>query len=146
MKTKSYRRYRSIFAYGWLAFFLICIFIALFIYAKDWIDDEGLKNLLKHLSEIYLPFLGTILTHYWTLKVPVSTSGKSDTTGLALAGICSVLWNILIVFFLIPLAFGHGTLNKAISNIDFIGQTFSWLVAGCVGYYFATDSKAVTGK
>jgi len=144
MKRTVYLRSRKILAFTWVGCFIVAILIGMFIYSKEWIDDPALIRFLKEISKIYLPFVGAILGYFLQRRIKIAGSAVSESTGLLLAFIFSLLWNLLILFFLVPLAFKIGNFNKAMSNIDSVAEIFSWLVAGSIGYFFATE-KSVPG-
>ncbi|MCI0550941.1 MAG: hypothetical protein L0287_08295 [Anaerolineae bacterium] len=133
---------RRVLLFTWLGFFVLNLSVVLVFFLARWIEDDNFKAAVKQFNASYAPYLGAILLYYW------GSAGKTSTvnTGLPLqlALICSALWNILITMLLLMLP-----IEEALENITEVGGYFSWLVAGAIGYYFASPgggSDSLTRK
>jgi hypothetical protein len=125
----------------WFLFFISNLSFILYLYFDKWIEKDNFHEALKQLNAIYAPYIGAISMFYWGItgkrkKNEVNKVG----IGFTLALLCSLLWNGVILFFILPLIFQTGTIEDSIENIQQIGGLFSWLVAGAIGYYFANPS------
>ncbi len=116
----------------WLSFFVLNLAVVLFLYFDAWIEGDNFKVAMQQLNASYAPYLGVILLYYWGS----AGSAPSVRTGvpLGLALVCSVLWNALLLVFLLA-----RPIEEAVDNIKDVGVWFSWLVAGAIGYYFANS-------
>ena len=141
MTIRIFKRLKLVLIYMWIAFLVINLLCFLLAYQKNFIGEESMSFGLKLLSKCYLPYLGVILGYFWTVNADKSIkTANNNPTGIITALICSGIWNLLILFFSVPIVF-KGDVEKAIKNIDLVSNSFSWLVAGSIGFYFGKDKN-----
>jgi hypothetical protein len=126
---------RTILLSVWISFFFINGVIILFLYFQNWIERDNFMAALKQLSVSYSPYLGAIFSFYLAKRKKISEQSENKTT-FALALICSLVWNILILVFLLPPLSGTGAIETSLQNINDTASLLSWLIAGAIGYYF----------
>lgn len=130
----------------WYIFFAIDVAIVFYLYLADWIETDNFRNTLESLNGLFAPYLGAILLFYWGSRTRTGTDESVKTgTGFTLALIGSVIWNLIVLIFLVPLLIGSGKIETAVEDIQFAGGLLSWLVAGAIGYYFANPGESATG-
>ena len=134
---KSDSAARKLLLLIWLSFFIINLSFILYLYFDKWIENDSFQEAMKQLNVIYAPYIGAISVFYWGFSRK-STKTKANKVGTAfiIALFFSILWNGIILFFILPLVFGTGTIEESVENIQFIGGLLSWLVASSIGYYF----------
>ena len=122
----------------WFFFFILNLGIIMILYLQGYIEGDNLSAGFKQLNMIYGPYIGAITLFYWgsARGEKISLMAERKTT-FVIALICSLLWNALILIFLLPPLLGTGGIETSLQNIKDIVPVLSWLVAGAVGYYFA---------
>ena len=122
----------------WFLFFILNGAIILFIYLQEWIERENFLAAIKQWNTSYAPYIGAITLFYWgSAKKKRASKSEETITALIIAVICSLIWNGLILIFLLPPLLGTGAIETSLENIKEITSLLSWLVAGAIGYYFA---------
>ena len=141
-KKKSATLDRKVLLLLWSSSFLLNLGFLLYLYLSDNIELRDLTPSLKTLSTVYAPYLGAILTFYWggNREIDESAVKKIKTPFYAAIGF-SLVWNLIILQFLFPLILLRGNLEDSIEGIETVSSTFSWLVAGAIGFYFAKVSN-----
>jgi len=131
---KSAEKARKILLFVWLGFFLINLTVVFYLFFDHWIEMDNFKAVLKQLNAAYAPYMGVMLLFYWGS----ARKKQSVKTGMpfTLALICSFLWNVIILIFILALP-----IEDALENIKDTGALISWLVAGAIGYYFANTAS-----
>lgn len=134
----SSKRIRQILLWIWLIFLLLDISVFLVLYFQKYIELVDLKISLKTINALFAPYLGAIIVYFFNNQENKTITGKNAIAGtLALVG--SIIWNILIFIFLVPLLWLQGTIEDSLEIITNIGTLFVWLIAASLGYYFAKD-------
>lgn len=122
----------------WFGFLVVNLAIVFYLYLDQWIERDNFMASLEQLNAAYAPYLGAITLFYWgSRKKAKATRRNQAGMPLYLALFCSLLWNGIMLIFLIPPFLGTGGIEVAMENIKDVGALLSWLVAGAVGYYFA---------
>lgn len=135
-------RGRSILLAIWLFFFFLNGSIIVFLYMKGWIGRENLLAGMQAWNAVYAPYIGAITLFCWSRTKQQQTEQTNGANiAFALALICSLLWNGLILAFLLPPLRGTGAIETSLQNIREIVSLLSWLAAGAIGYYFAQPSE-----
>ena len=134
MSPKSVRKALLII---WFACFGLTLAIVLYLGLGKWIGQDNFRKALTQLNSSYVPYLGVITAFYFAANVSTERSVEGDGVAPALAVAASLLWNAVILAFLVPLLFGHGVIEQTINNVEFFGGLISWLVAPAIGFYFA---------
>ncbi|MBN2092438.1 hypothetical protein JW964_22645 [candidate division KSB1 bacterium] len=131
----------------WFFFFIINGAIIFFLYWQKWIERDNFIAAIQQWNASYAPYIGAITLFYWR-STRISSLPEINEARVAfyLALICSVIWNGIILFFLLPTLLGTGTIESAIADIREIASMLSWLVAGAIGYYFADSMAKSTPK
>jgi len=122
----------------WIAFFILNLTAAAYLYLGREIEMKDLKDLLTELNTAYAPYVGAFLTFYWTRRRASSTGSTSREQKFALAlalGFASV-WNLLISGLLLRLIFHAGTFESSLELMAFLRGIFTWFVAGSTGFFF----------
>ena len=132
---------RGILAALWLAFFVIHIAIAFHLYLSGMIETIDFIPALKSLNAVYAPYVGVIFLFYWGARKRKTPGDSPSTAPFYFALTCSVIWNGVVLGFLLPLVFLSGTLETSLENMRYTGSLFSWLVSGAIGYYFAASAS-----
>lgn len=125
----------------WVAFALNAAAL-LHLYAQDELELEDLLPAIKTLNALYVPYLGAITAYYWGTRSGGTDHAATSRTGNRLAITGSILWNGMILFFILRLLFLIGTLEESLAAAENIGGIFVWLVAPALGYYFATSGAS----
>ena len=131
---------RGVLLVLWFTFFVMHIAIALYLYFSNLIETADLMPALKTLNAVYAPYLGAITLFYWGSRRRSIAGGDTSSAPFYVALVCSIIWNAIVLVFLVPLVFLSGTLETSLDNIRNTGSIFSWLAAGAIGYYFAGSS------
>jgi len=134
LKT-SISKARFWLAFVWILFALINIGIIFYLHFADEIEGDNFKAALSQLNLSYAPYLGIILTFFWSDRKK-NRSRKNVSTSFIIAMIFSTFWNILILIPLIKLLFLNGFIEDSIQSIKLVNNYLVWLVAGAIGYYF----------
>jgi hypothetical protein len=142
-RSASLNRSRGLLAALWYGSFLLSVTVVLLVWARqDTLADKAVPA-LRALSGAYAPYLVALGLFYWKgPDGPQSHHREHAAARLRLAIAASLIWNGVVLFFLIPLPFQVGSIDDAIEAISLVGSTFSWLVAGAIGYYFVAPSKS----
>lgn len=144
---KIFASARNFLVMVWFVFLIINLGIIFYLYFDKWIERDSFLFAIKQLNGNYAPYIGTITLFYWgSTRKPSPQGDSKGGIPFALAIICSMLWNGMILLFLIPLLFQSGTIEEAIGNIHEIGDLLAWLVAGSIGYYFANPTVTKVEK
>jgi hypothetical protein len=127
----------------WFGSMSISFLVILYLYMVHWIEKDSLLTAAKEISGIYAPYVGAITLFFWGS----SNNSKSDKLKrpgkpLVLALLLSLFWNGIILFLIVPLTLGYGTIEDSIAIVKDIGSLLSWLVAGLIGYYFANPDSS----
>lgn len=139
-KLISSSKDRIILFWLWFLFFIINVAILLYRHISNFIEGVDLWPAMKCLNTMYAPYLGAIILFYWGNARRTSTPRHGSKPAFYLAFLCSLIWNLMILIFLMPLVFLSGTIEDAIENINNMVPLFSWLVSGAIGYYFAKST------
>jgi len=140
---KSAAAARKVLIITWFGFFIFNLAIIFFLYLGKWIAKDNFKAALQQLNTCYAPYIGAITLFYWaSARKKSQRTGGQVGTAFTLAWICSLLWNGMLLVFLLPLLFQSGTVEESIENIRDFSPIFSWLVAGAIGFYFANPTSA----
>lgn len=122
----------------WFFFFILNGSIILFLYLNQWIEQDNFWLTIKQWNTSYAPYIGAITLFYWGSKQKEQADTPNETrTVFYIAIVCSLIWNVLVLIFLIPPLLGTGAIESSIDNIKEVASMLSWLVAGAIGYYFA---------
>ena len=140
---KSDSKDRKILLIVWLLFFILNGVIILFIYFQEWIGQDNFLAAIKEWNSSYAPYIGAITLFYWgCAKKKHALKTEETRTAFYIALICSLIWNGIVLIFLLPPLLGTGAIETSLENIKEIASLLSWLVAGSIGYYFANKSSA----
>src|SRR5206468_4119876 len=141
------RRARAALALVWIAGFLMGLGIVVYVYLRGWVERDTFLTAAKRVSDLYAPYVGAILIFYWSTRADtLQFRSARARTGAMLALLVSVLWNVLLLVFLVPLAFGNGSLTEAMDSAGQIGGMLSWLVGGAIGFFFGTAASSATAE
>ena len=133
---------RKLLMLSWFGCFLGALAIVIYLYVDDWMEKDNFKLAISGLNTLYSPYVGAITLWYWGSKKTDASKGAIRVGGtflLALGG--TVVWNAIILIFLLPVAFHAGTIEDALDNVAYVAGVLSWLVAGAIGYYFSNPSQ-----
>lgn len=129
---------RKLLLFVWFLFFILNGAIILFIYLQEWIERDNFLAAIKQWNTSYAPYIGIILLFYWgSAKKKQALKTDETRTAFYIALICSLIWNGLVLVFLLSPLLGTGAIETALENIKEIASMLSWLAAGAIGYYFA---------
>jgi hypothetical protein len=142
IETCSPETGRQALLLGWFACFVLNLLILLWLYFGDWILQDNFRTGLSQLSSLYAPYLGAILTFYFSSRAKTSPVGATAGTAFVLAAIGSGVLNAVTLILMGRVLFFWGTIEETIRDIVFFGSTLSWLVAPAMGFYFANPSLA----
>jgi len=120
----------------WFTCFGISLAIVLYLGLGKWIEQDNFHRALTQLNSSYVPYLGVITAFYFA-STDVDGTVKENNVAATLALVASLLWNASILALFIPLLFGHGVIEEAVKDTEFVGGLISWLVAPAIGFYFA---------
>jgi hypothetical protein len=135
----SPRRARAALALLWIGGFLMGLGIVMYVYLRGWVERDSFLAAAKRVSDLYAPYVGVILLFYWSTRADtLQLTSARARTGVVLALLVSGLWNVLLLAFLTPLAFGNGSLTEAVDSASQLGGMLSWLVGGAIGFFFGT--------
>jgi len=128
----------------WLFFLIVHIGIVCYLLLIDWIGKESFIEALEILSGAYSPYIGAMLLFFWTKKrqeesVIEKKLEQAASVGYKVLIITSILWNLMISFFLIPLVFGIAFIEEQLEILSTVSDVFAWLVAGAFGHFFAKN-------
>lgn len=130
----------------WFCFFVTLLAVTTYLYLANWIEVDNFKTTLGQLNTLYAPYLGVVTLYYWAGRGGQTSEGEAQAgTSFVLALVVSLVWNLMMVAFLMPLVFQSGTVENAVENMEYVGGLLSWGVAGAIGYYFATPSVVPAG-
>ena len=133
---------RRVLVITWFSFLLLDVSLIFYLYFDGWIEEDSFRAALQQLNASYAPYVGAITLYYWaSVRKDHRQTGQAGTA-FTLAWLSSVLWNGVLVAFLLPLLFQSGTIENSVEQIRYIGSMFSWLVAGAIGYYFASPTSS----
>jgi hypothetical protein len=130
---------RTTFATLWFASFLVCLVVLVELWLRDYLHTEKFLEGARAVSGVYAPYLVAVGFFQWRRR---SASPRKPDMRFILALLSSVVWNGLILAVIVPLAFYRGDIETATSTLTSIGGTFSWLVAGAIGFYFVTPEQS----
>jgi hypothetical protein len=127
---------RTVITFVWLGAFLLNLLIVFYLYFGAWIEEESFEAAWQQLNLSYAPLLGAIVL-YWVKRRKAGKTRKDEllAKGFWVALACSVIWNALLLVFMVRLVFQSGTIQSALAHIKDAGM-FAWLVSGAIGYYF----------
>lgn len=134
--------YRNVFAMTWSGFCIAALAIVLALYYSGWVGDVALHDLLWSLNRAFAPYLGVVISFYLvrsassTRRTPVPAS--SDAVPFVAAMLTSVIWNAVMLLFLVMLATHKLTVKPVVDGIDQYNGMLSWLAAPGIGFYFAS--------
>lgn len=141
MVTRSARSARATLTVVWVVFFVVEIGIVVYLRLGGWIEADYFREALKQLNELYAPYVGAILLYFWGSRSQAPEGDATRAGGrFVLALGVTLLWNGLLLAFLLPPLLQAGFVDDALANMRDIGGTFTWLVAGAIGFYFATPA------
>ncbi len=131
----------------WWVAFAVNLGVAIYLQSIDALEEENFPAALKTINALYVPYLGMITAYFWTRRNSEAANVEAadgSRVGNLLAVACSLLWNGMIVFFMVRLLFEVGTIEDSLESSERLGSMFVWLVGPSLGYYFAksrTESK-----
>jgi hypothetical protein len=146
MRPYSSEFARRLLVVGWFACFLVNLGMLLFFYVDGWILQDNFRAGLTQLSALYAPYLGAILAFYFSSRMKTPNAGDSAGTAFLLAGVGSIVWNVMIVGLMARVLLFDGTIEGTIRDMLFFGSTLSWLVAPAIGFYFGNPSLPESGS
>ena len=125
----------------WFSFFFLNLLAVLYLYLADWIGAENFRAGLSQLNSIYVTYLGVIAAFYFT--APANAASSRPRTGITftLALLVSVIWNSVILIFIMRAFFLWGPIEDSLDQIGYFGPLLSWLVAPAIGFYFANSVR-----
>jgi hypothetical protein len=139
---KSVSTARRLLVITWFGFLLSNLCIIFYLFFDGWIEKDSFKAAMEQLNASYAPYVGAITLYYWaTVQKGTQRTGQAGTA-FTLAWLCSLIWNGVIIAFLLPLLFQSGNIEDSIEHIRDNGAMLSWLVAGAIGYYFANPTSS----
>lgn len=130
----------------WLAF-AVNLGVVVYLQSSDAFEEENFPAALKTINTLYVPYLGMITAFYWARRNSAAAGAEAvngSRAGNLLAVACSLLWNGMILFFMVRLLFEVGTIEDSLESSEKLGGMFVWLVGPALGYYFAksgTETK-----
>lgn len=136
--VNSSSKNRKVLLIVWFLFFILNGAIILFIFLQEWIERDNFLTALKQWNTSYAPYIGAITLFYWgSAKKKQALKTDGTRTAFYIAFFCSLIWNGMVLIFLLPPLLGTGAIETSLENIKEIASLLSWLVAGAIGYYFA---------
>jgi hypothetical protein len=133
-------RVRQLILWIWCSSFVLLLLIFSTLLFIEYIEDDVYRVALKETNALYAPFVGVMLTYYFSR----SQSGQQKKEAATAAGIgvfSTLLFNALTLSYVAPLLFGIGTVDAAVDMMRI--NALSWFVAPALGFYFAKDSTPV---
>ena len=131
----------------WFGFLVVDLGILFYLYFDQWIEKNNFLLGMKQINASYAPYLGVITLFYWgSAKTEARREQAKPGMPFFLAVIGSLLWNGMILLFLLPPLFKSGVIEEAVENIQTIGESLAWLVSGSIGYYFANPTLTKPGE
>ncbi|HXH91269.1 MAG TPA: hypothetical protein VNN25_06785 [Thermoanaerobaculia bacterium] len=138
MAIRDQRRVLLFLWFGGFASLLVYIYA---LYLADWIGPESFAGALSTLSAAFGPYLGAMLTFFWTAAAPAKKAGPDPKTAWAAALCGSALWIASVAALLLQPLLGHVSMEETLPRIVSTTAFLSWIVAGAIGYYFAASQK-----
>ena len=135
-KTKA----RQGMALLWFFFFAINVLAVAYLYVSGWIEADNFWACLSQLNAAYATYVGVVLLFYFGSRSQVKQDRRRAGAPFVIALLGSLLWNGVILLFIVRLLLLQGSVEDSIEQIERISATFSWLVAPCIGYYFGVSS------
>ena len=124
----------------WFSFFILDITAVFYLYFIEWINQESLYSALTVISGLFSPYLGVMTVFFWVVQLP-DAEPATPYTGVILAIVSSLVWNIVIALFVLSPFFKDANIADALDGAERISHILNWLVSGFVGYYFSQFSR-----
>jgi hypothetical protein len=125
----------------WVVCFVVALTTPVYFYFRDYIEWPNLSAAVDLLCAAYIPYLGTILGYYFVSN-KVAKTRSSDPTAFRLAMVSSLLWNTLIIGFMLNALRSSGGIEESEKLVAMVSPKLAWFVAPTLGYFFGkTDSK-----
>ena len=135
-------RARAVLAATWLGFFVLALGSILYLRLGNEIEADNVAAGMERINTLYAPFVGAILLFYWGARAPAAPKPVAAGGRFILALVVTALWNLMIMSFLFaPVVLKRGAIEDALAGLGTAGGLFTWLVAGALGYYFATPAQ-----
>jgi hypothetical protein len=125
----------------WFSFFFLNLIAVVYLYLANWIGAENFRASLAQLNSVYVTYLGVIAAFYFT--APATSVPSNPRTGITftLALLVSLIWNSVILVFIMRTFFLWGPIEDSLEQIGYFGPLLSWLVAPAIGFYFANSIR-----
>jgi len=130
--------------YIWLGGYSICIALLLFYYFKQWSFEDNLRVQLVSATNIFAPYLTTILGFWFSqrrarkkpAKAPESDRHtKSESVNIAAA--CSLIFNLAMVAILAGvMARKQAQIEDALATMRELAIALAFLVGPAIAYLF----------
>lgn len=140
MKT-SKAKARQVMALLWFFFFAINIMAVVYLYLSGWIEADNFWACISQLNAAYATYVGVVFFFYFGSQSQVKKDRRRSGAPFIIALLGSLLWNGIILLFILRLLLLQGTVEDSIEQIERISATLSWLVAPSIGYYFGVSSS-----
>src|SRR5215813_1339395 len=105
----------------WFAFFCVNIALVLYLYLDALIEKDNFSAAISQINASYVTYLGVIVTFYLTTSGKRIIEQPGERMAFIIALIGSLIWNVVIFAFIVPLAFGSGTIEDSVEQIGSIG-------------------------
>ena len=129
---------RGVLSSLWLASFSTLVCAATLLQSTGRVGSDSYRLMISQLSASFVPYLSVVLAFFFSDRRAKRSPRSAPKATFALALVLSVLWNALILAYVLPLVFGVCCIEDSVDNIRNTGAVLAWLVGPAIGFYFGS--------